>query len=192
MIRLALPLCASLLLAGCVSFGAKPPPELLALTAEAAAPAGALGSGAMADALVVLDPVADRRLDVQRVPVQVDASTVAYLKDVQWVERPTRLFRRLLAETIRARGGRLVVEGGDDPAGARTTLSGRLLDLGYDARTSSVVVRFDAMREYRDGRIEARRFESIVPGVAPKPEQVGPALNRGANDVARQVADWLG
>lgn len=188
-----LPLAAALLLGGCISLGGgKVPDRLITLTAEAAAPAGALGSGSMAEALVVLDPVTDRRLDVQRVPVQVDAANVAYLKDVQWVERPARQFRRLLAETIRARGKRLVVEGADDPAGARETLSGRLVDLGYDAETSSIVVRFDALRENRDGRVEARRFESIVPGVAAKPEQVGPALNRAANDVARQVADWIG
>jgi cholesterol transport system auxiliary component len=188
-----LPLAAPLLLGGCVSLGGgKVPDQLFTLTAEASAPAGSLGSGAIADALVVLDPVTDRRLDVQRVPVRIDASNVAYLKDAQWVERPARQFRRLLAETIRARGTRLVVEGADDPAGARDTLSGRLVDLGYDAETRSVVVRFDALRENREGRIEARRFESIVPGIAPKADQVGPALNRAANDVARQVADWLG
>lgn len=192
MIRTALVLAAPLLLAGCISFGNKEPKMLLSLTSTTAAPAGALAGGSMADAIVVLDPVADRRLDVNRVPVQVNDTEVAYLKDVNWVERPVRQFRRVVAETIRARGKRLVVETGDDPAGARTTLSGRLVDMGYDARTRSVVVRFDALREDRNGAIEARRFESIVPGVAPKAGQVAPALNRAANDVAGQVADWIG
>ena len=192
MMRIVPALVAPLLLAGCISFGNKQPDKLVSLTATAVAPAGALPGGNLADAIVVLDPVADRRLDVNRVPVQVNDTEVAYLKDVNWVERPVRQFRRVLAETIRARGKRLVVETGDDSAGARTTLSGRLVDMGYDARSRSVVVRFDALREDRNGQIEARRFESVVPGIAPKPAQVAPALNRAANDVAGQVADWVG
>jgi len=192
MMRIVPAFVAPLLLAGCISFGNKEPEKLISLTATAPAPVGALTGGSLADAIVVLDPVADRRLDVNRVPVQVSDTEVAYLKDVNWVERPVRQFRRVLAETIRAKGSRLVVETGDDPAGARTTLSGRLVDMGYDARSRSVVVRFDALREDRSGQIAARRFESVVPGVAPKADQVAPALNRAANDVAAQVADWIG
>jgi cholesterol transport system auxiliary component len=40
--------------------------------------------------------------------------------------------------------------------------------------------------------VETRRFEAIEPGVAPEAEAVAPALNRAANSVARQVADWVG
>ncbi|HMO69052.1 MAG TPA: ABC-type transport auxiliary lipoprotein family protein [Novosphingobium sp.] len=193
MTRRAVALLVPLLLAGCISLGGgKVPDRLITLTAEASAPAGALAGAATSEALLVLDPDTDRRLDVQRVPVQVDDASVAYLKDLQWVERPARLFRRLLAETIRARGKQMVVEGSDAAVARQDSLSGRLIDLGYDARSSSVVVRFDALREDRAGKLEARRFEAIVPGVAPRPEQVGPALNRAANDVARQVADWIG
>lgn len=181
------------LLTGCVSLGGgKPPKQLIGLTAQATAPAGALGAGTLGDALVVIDPDTDRRLEAQRIPVQVDDSTIAYLTDAQWVERPARLFRRLLAETIRAQGKRLVLEGSDDETGARTTLSGRLIDMGYDARTSSVVVRFDALREDAKGGIESRRFEAVVPGVSPKAGAVAPALNKAANDVAGQVAAWVG
>ena len=49
-----------------------------------------------------------------------------------------------------------------------------------------------AVRTRVDGQITARRFESVVSGVAPKPKQVAPALNKAANDVAAQVADWVG
>jgi cholesterol transport system auxiliary component len=186
------PLLAAALLAGCVSFGGgKAPNELITLTPESTAPAGNIGSGSLAEALVVLDPDTDRRLDVQRVPVQMDDATLAYLKDAVWVERPARQFRRLLAETIRARGNRLVLESSDDETGGRITLSGRLLDMGYDSRSGSVVVRFDAVRKQAGGQLEVRRFESVVTGVEPKAPAVAPALNRAANDVARQVSDWV-
>ena len=108
------------------------------------------------------------------------------------VELGARLFRHLLAETIRAGGKQLVMEDNDEQAPGKSTLSGRLIDMGYDARTRSVVVRYDALRRKRGGAIEARRFEAIVPGVAPRAKAVGPALNKAANDVARQVADWVG
>jgi cholesterol transport system auxiliary component len=199
-IRQGAPLLAATLLAatlsGCVSVGVggggrAAPTELITLTAESTAPAGNIGSGSLADALVVLDPDTDRRLDVQRVPVQIDDATLAYLQGAVWVERPARQFRRLLAETIRARGNRLVLEGSDDETGGRITLSGRLSEMGYDSRSSSVVVRFDAVRKHPNGQLEVRRFESVVPGVDPKAAAVAPALNRAANDVARQVSDWV-
>jgi cholesterol transport system auxiliary component len=180
-------------LAGCVSFGGgKVPAQLFGLTAARTAPAGASASGSFADAIVVLDPETDRRLSVQRVPVQVDDATVAYLQDALWVERPARLMRSLLAETIRAKGGRLVLEGMATEPGGKTRLSGRLLDMGYDARSRSVIVRLDALREETGGTVTSRRFESVVPVNTPDAKSVGPALNQAANDVAGQVADWIG
>jgi len=182
-------LAAPLLLAGCLSFGPKVPDQLFDLTAENPAPAGAGQSGSLASALVVEVPETSLELNVTRVPVQIDDAHLAYLKKAAWVERPARLFQRLLAETLRSRG-RLVI---DAEAGTGNTpvLSGRLLDMGYDARTSSVVVRFDAVR-VSGPSIATRRFESVVPGIEAKSEAVGPALNRAANDVARQVAEWVG
>lgn len=184
-------LLASALLAGCISLGGKVPEKLIALTPESVAPAGASVSVTPGETLVVLDPVADRRLDVQRVPVQIDDATVAYLKNATWVERPARQFRHLLVETIRAKTGRYVMEG-DHEATGKVVLSGRLLDMGYDARSQSVVVRFDALREEVGGATRTRRFEAIVSGVSPKAESVAPALNKAANDVAAQVAEWAG
>ncbi|MBW8755639.1 MAG: membrane integrity-associated transporter subunit PqiC, partial [Sphingomonadales bacterium] len=157
-----------LLLAGCINLGGKVPKQLISLTPERTAPPGDLGNATLRDALIVLDPEADRRLDVQRVPVQINDATIAYLKDATWVERPARQFRRLLAETIRAKGKRLVVEAGDASEGGKVTLGGRLLDMGYDARSQSVTVRFDALRTDAAGNAVSRRFEATIPGLSPK------------------------
>lgn len=184
---------ACLGLAGCISLGGKAPAQLFSLTAEETAPVGTTADGRLTDAIAVLDPETDRSLDLPRVPVQIDASRVAYLKDAVWIEKPARQFRSLLAETIRARTGRLVVEGGDFEVTGKTRIGGRLLQMGYDAQKQAAIVRFDAMRSSgNDGnQIATKRFEAIVSGVEPKAAAVGPALNRAANDVARQVADWL-
>lgn len=186
-----MPMAAALLLSGCLSLGGKVPEQLIDFTAERPAPAGPIAAGNVANAIVVLDPDADSSIDVQRVAVQINASAVAYLKDAQYVERPTRLFRRLVAETIRSRG-RLVLEESSGVLSGGSTLSGRLVEMGYNAPSQSVVVRFDAIRQQASGAVQSQRFESRVPGVAADARTVGPALNRAANDVARQVADWIG
>ena len=192
-IRNALALGGLLLLSGCLSLGGggKPPPVLFTLTADESAPAGQLASGAVGSAIVVLDPDADRSIDVDRVPVQVNASSIAYLKNAVWVERPARQFRRLLAETLRAKADRVVVEGADFEVAGRTTVSGRLSKMGYDGRDQAVVVLYDAVVEEQGKTVRSRRFEARVPGVAPDAAAVGPALNEAANEVAKAAAEWI-
>ena len=189
-VKLAAPL-AVLLLGGCLSFGPKVPATLFDLTPDAVAAPGSGSSGTLESAILVAEPEAEQRLDVTRVPVQIDDAQVAYVKDAMWIERPARLFQRLVAETLRAKGTRLVLDS-DPGTGNALRLGGRLLDMGYDARTSEAVVRFDAVRTQPGGRIDTRRFEARVPGITAKPAALGPALDRAANEVARQVAEWVG
>jgi cholesterol transport system auxiliary component len=190
-VRKAAPLAVALLLAGCINVGTKPPKELIELTPNAIAPAGDLGTGSTAPALVVLEPETERELDMLRVPVKISPSGLAYLKGAVWVEKPSRQFRTLLAETIRAKGNRLVFEGVAATERDRPVLSGRLTAMGYDAASSSVTVRFDAQLAGPGNALKVRRFEASVSGVAADADAVAPALNRAANDVATQVASWV-
>ncbi|GAA0284607.1 hypothetical protein GCM10009127_27690 [Alteraurantiacibacter aestuarii] len=184
----------ALLLAGCVSIGGstEPPEQLLTLTASSTAAAGSTASGDISTALAVSEPAVPQRLNVVRVPVQVDSSSLAYLQDAVWVEKPARLFQRVLSETIRARGGRLVVGGGDLEFAAPTQLSGQLLAMDYIPARSAVIVQYEAVLRLPDGTVRTQRFESEITGVAPTALSVAPALNSAANDVAAQVADWVG
>lgn len=182
---------AALSLTGCVSLSPDLPESMLVLTPTAQAPAGSGGAASAAEAIAVLEPEAPAKLNVLRVPVQVDDSNIAYLKDALWVEKPARLFRRLVAETIRVKSGKMVVDGDEPGLAADTRLRGTLLDFGYDAQAMAVVVRFDAVRVAKDGAVETRRFESVVPGVGAEAGPVGRALNEAANEVAGQVADWV-
>ena len=180
-------------LAGCLGgLGGKAPEELYTLTPSRVAPAGAGTTAQAATALAILEPNVGQRLNVTRIPVQMTDSTLAYLKDAVWVEKPARLFQNLVVESVRARGSRLVVREGDLGYNAITQLSGNLLDMGYDVASGSVVVRFDGVLQSPDGRVQTRRFESRVLGVAAEASAVGPALNQAANDVADQVAEWAG
>lgn len=181
-----------LMLSGCLGMGGKTPDQLLTLTPAVVASPGSTASGTVKEAIAVIEPAAGQRLDVNRVPVQVSDTQVAYLEDAVWVEKPARLFRGLIAERIRAGGTRLVLDETDQQYAAATKLNGRLIDLGYDARNQTVVVRFEGVLNSADGRISTRRFESEVTGVSPKVGAVGSALNQAANDVAAQVAQWVG
>ena len=131
------------------------------------------------------------KLDVTRVPVDITDTEIAYLQDAFWVEKPARLFRRLLGETLRARGGLLVLDSDDLPLLAAQSLRGTLVEMGYDAGSSSVMIRFDAIRTMEDGTVMSRRFEASESGVLPEAGSVGPALNRAANTLAGEVADWM-
>lgn len=189
--RALLPIIMAAPLAGCLSLGADPPDQLLTLTPTQAAPAGFATTGPATSALAVLEPNTSQRLNVNRVPVQTSDSSLAYLKDAVWVEKPARLFQNLVAETVRAKGNRLVVRENDLGARGMTMLSGQLLDMGYDVATGSVVVRYDGVLQRPDGQVQTRRFESRVPAQA-EASAVGPALNQAANQVASEVAEWVG
>jgi cholesterol transport system auxiliary component len=182
----------SLSLAGCISLGSEPPPTLLTLTPTAQISAGAGASGAMSGAIMIADLESPAKLAVSRVPVQIDDANIAYLKEAFWVEQPSRLFRRLLGETIRMRSGRIVVDSNEVVIPPVDVVRGTLREFGYDARSQSVIVRFDAVRSGRGDQVQTRRFESIVPGVTAEAGPVGEAINRAANDVAGQVAEWVG
>jgi len=180
------------LLSGCISLGAEPPEQLLTLTSAASVPAGSATEGQASAAMSVQVPGVSQRLNVNRIPVITSDSTLAYLVDAFWVEKPAQLFRNVLAETIRAKGNRLVANGGELEYVAQTQLAGQLAAMDYDAVNGSVVVRYDAVLRLPDGRILTRRFEETVSGVMPEATAVGAAMNEAANTVADQVAEWVG
>jgi cholesterol transport system auxiliary component len=180
-----------LLLSGCLSLGPEVPERLLTLTPTETLAAGTTLSGDTETALGVLEPETPQALAVTRVPVRLDTASLAYLQDVVWAERPARLFQNLLAETIRVRRNRLVLDEAPLLYNAPAKLDGKLLEMGYDVASSSVIVRFDALLTRPGGQVRTQRFEATVPGISPDPAAIAPALNQAANDVAYQVADWV-
>jgi cholesterol transport system auxiliary component len=192
-IRRAMFACViALSLGACVSFGGKAPPSLLVLTAANSVANGTAKSGVSSEALIVLLPEAPRKLDSNRVPVQIDDSSIAYLKDAVWTDKPSRLMQLLLMETIAAKSGRLVLNETDAGGKATQYLSGSLLEFGVDASVSEAVVVYDAVRLMRGQAVEKKRFEARRPVTAVEPGPAGIALNAAANDVAAQVSDWIG
>lgn len=185
-------LLLALPLAGCISFGAKPPASLMTLTPNVPVPVGSAQDSAAAKSIVIDVPVVPASLASARVPVQATPTTIAYVKEAVWAEPPARLFARLVSDTLTARTGRVVlspVQALSDPS---ARLGGELRTFGIDAATNSAVVTFDAALTRVNDRLEKRRFEARVPVAAIDAASVGSALNDAANQVAVEVADWVG
>ena len=191
--RLLIVIGAALPLAGCISLAAKPPAALLTLTPAAAPATGQTVSSATAATISIQVPVAPAAIATTRVPVQTSATAFAYVKGAIWSEPPPRLFARLLSDTIAARTGRIVLGGAQALGDPGARLAGELRSFGVEETSSEAVVIYEAtLRRGADRVFEKRRFEAREPVSRIDADSVGPALNRAANHVAADVADWVG
>jgi len=190
--RLSLVALGALSLAACLGGGQKVPPTLLTLTSSAPAPASLNRTAAPGQTITIDIPVIPKELSTTRVPAQVGPTAIAYIQNLQWVESPDRLFQDLVQETVMRTTNRVVLDprqSGFDP-GVR--LTGTLSRFGYDSQEGTVIVRYDAALNVPGGtQVQTRRFEARAPadGTA---ATVGPALNSAANQVAAEVAVWVG
>jgi cholesterol transport system auxiliary component len=196
--RIVAPVALALALGGCSlggllgGGGGKAPATLLRLTPEAPATGEFTRVANAGQSVTVSTPVISKELRTIRIPVQVAPTDVQYVTDAQWVDTPDRLFADLLAETIRRTTNRVVLDlrlTGLDPG---LIVSGELQSFGYDAASGQAVVRFDGALSTAGGtRVETRRFEATAPSDG-SARSIGPALNRAANEVALEVANWVG
>ena len=179
-------------LGGLLGGGGKAPVTLVTLTPEAAEPANLARTAAAGQSVTVEVPSVTRELSNVRVPVQVTPTDVQYVSNLTLVDTPAKLFQGLLAETVRRTTNRVVLGIGQTSLDPGLTVSGQLQRFGYDASTGQVVVTYDGSLSTPGGaRVETRRFTATAPsdGTA---ASVGPALIRAANQVAQDVAKWIG
>ena len=195
--RVLAPVALALAVGGCslgglLGGGGKAPATLLTLTPEAPATGEFTRAANAGQAVTVSTPVISKELRTTRVPVRVSPTDVQYVTDAQWVDTPDRLFANLVAETVRRTTNRVVLDPGLTGMDPGLIVSGELQSFGYDVATGQAVVRFDGALSTAGGtRVETRRFEANAPtdGTA---QTIGPALNRAANEVALEVANWIG
>ncbi len=185
-------LAAALPLAGCISFGAKPPPSLLTLE-EAAMPAvGKVENSANARSIVIQVPTTPAAIAVTRVPVEETPTSLAYVKNAQWAEPPARLFARLLADTVTARTNMVVLSSVQSIADPSATLAGELRRFGLDATRREAVVVYDAaLTPAGKDNVCKRLIEAHLQIGAIDAANAGPALSNAANRVAGEVATWV-
>jgi cholesterol transport system auxiliary component len=183
-------------LAGCsigsmLGGGGKGPAVLYTLTPEAPA-AAPVRSAAAGETVTIRTPVVGKELRTVRVPVQVSPTQVQYVTDLEWVDTPDRLFQSLVEETIRRTTNRVVLDPNQSALNPGLVVTGQLNRFGYDAQASTVIVQYDASLATQGGtHVETRRFEASLPSDG-SAGSVAPALNQAANQVAIQVAQWIG
>ncbi len=172
--------------------GGKPPVTLVTLTPEAAEPASMSRTVTAGQAVTIATPTVRKELSAVRVPVRISATDVQYVANLQLVDTPAHLFAGLVAETVRRTTGRVVLDPSQATLDPGLQVSGELQKFGYDTATGQVSVSYDGSLSTAGGsRVETRRFTATAPadGTA---ATVGPALNRAANQVALEVAKWIG
>jgi cholesterol transport system auxiliary component len=182
-----------LLLSGCVSLGPKPPKTLISLQASTPVKPGAAHTADDAHAVAVTIPNVQPALATQRVMVQDGPTSVAYIPDAAWAANPGLLFRNLLAETIEGTTGRFVPDQRNTGSQPDTRLSGQLLAFGIDAPARMAVVTFDGViSKTGSGQFRTRRFSAQVPIGKVDGPSAAVAINQAANQVAAEVAAWVG
>jgi cholesterol transport system auxiliary component len=189
--KVTLALGGALALAGCFG-GAKVPDTLMTLNPEKSRAAATTRSAAEGQAITVVVPTVPRELQTLRVPVHETELGISYLKNAQWVEMPSELFARLVSETIAATTGRVVLDPKQFTFDPGQRLTGTLQRFGLDATRMEVVAVYDAVLARQAGGITSRRFEARVPVAAVDGPTVAPALNQAANQIATEVAGWVG
>jgi cholesterol transport system auxiliary component len=143
-------------------------------------------------AVTIGTPIVAKELRTVRVPVQLNSTDIQYVTNLQWVDTPDKLFQGLLAETVRRTTNRVVLDAHQTALDPGLVVSGALERFGYDAGSGQVVVVYDASLSTEGGtRVETRRFIASQPSSGDG-ASIGPALNRAANQVAIDVAKWIG
>ena len=195
-LRLAVPIAAALSLSACMGGllggGGKTPPWLLTLTPQAPPPASIARTAGPGEAVTIELPVVPKEIRTNRVPVHSGPIAIAYVENLTWVDTPDKLFQDLLTETVTRTTNRVVLDPRQSSLDPGVTVTGNLSRFGYDAQEGSVIVRYDAAMTRAGGAaVATRRFEARAPadGTA---STVGTALNAAANQVAIEVAAWVG
>ncbi|WP_336297166.1 ABC-type transport auxiliary lipoprotein family protein [Sphingomonas sp. 7/4-4] len=156
-------------------------------------PVGESQRSNVAATITIAVPSLPQELASSRVPVHSGGTAIAFVKDAQWVERPSQLFQRLLGDTITATSGRLVLSSRQSMLDPGAYLMGDLRRFGVEEETKEAVVTYDAaLIRGPETIVEKRRFEARVPVTEIEAAPVGAALNQAANQVAAQVAEWVG
>ncbi len=179
-------------LGGCVNFGGKPPKTLITLTPATTVAIATTRTAAPGTTIMFATPAAPAAIATPRVPVYDGAGPLTYVAGVAWNEPPVRLFQRLLSETVAAKTGKVVIDLRQVTGDPGLRISGQLLNFGIDTRGPVAVVTYDAIVTRAGGSIETRRFEVRVPVSRVDAANIGRPLNQAANDVAAQVAAWIG
>jgi cholesterol transport system auxiliary component len=195
--RHILPVALSIALGACslgglLGGGGKPPATLQTLTAQAPDPGPITRSAAAGQTVTIGVPVVSKQLRTIRVPVQVSATDIQYVTGLQWVDTPDKLFQDLLMETVRRTTSRVVLDPNQTGLDPGLIVHGELQRFGYDAQSGQVEVIYNASLSSAGGtQVETRRFVATAPADGTG-ASVGPALNQAANQVALDVAKWVG
>jgi cholesterol transport system auxiliary component len=194
LLRAVLTSALAVALSACMGLlgGGKVPATLYTLSSEAADPGPMTRTVNAGQAVTIGTPLMSKELRTVRAPVQVTPTDVQYVPNLQWVDTPDRLFQALIEETVRRTTNRVVLDPRQSALDPGLQVTGELERFGYDASSGQAMVVYDASLSTAGGtRTETRRFVASVPADGTG-RSVATALNSAANQVATEVATWIG
>jgi cholesterol transport system auxiliary component len=192
-VRNSLILMSLLLLTACgplVKIGESgPPPQRFTLTlATQSGPTHAL------PLLRVEDFEAPAELASSRMAIQVGAQEVRYLAGMQWTDRPARLMRGLIADSLRQSSTAPVLVTGQADVTTGLRISGRLTRFHALAPTglaTEVSVGLELMLLKGSSIAASRRFSVTEPSSSDRPADLAAAFNRATGRITTEATNWI-
>lgn len=131
-----------------------------------------------------------------RMAVRVGTQEVRYVTGGIWTDRPARLLRALLADTLQQRSTGLVLSAAQADITPAYRLTGRLIAFQAEA-PGGVATHIKISTEQlliiaKTGTVLAsRRFDAREASHSDRPADLADAANTAANSIAAQTADWV-
>jgi cholesterol transport system auxiliary component len=131
-----------------------------------------------------------------RIAVRVGAQEVRYVSGGIWTDKPARLMRALLADTVRQHSSGLVLSAAQADITPAYRLTGRLIAFQAEAAngvaTHMIISTEQLLIIAKTGTVLAsRRFEAREASRSDRPADLADAANTAANIIAAQTTDWL-
>jgi len=187
---------SALLLAGCVPLLKSPgPSRVFNLTAPK--PAVATESARLPIQLSVDELAAGGALESNRIVVYAKPLELQYLAGAQWSERSTRLWQRLMVETIESSGRFRAVSSSGQALKADWNLLGELIEfqahIGADGAAQIRVRLSLKLVENPSLKVrEQRTFQARIDAPRSDPDSIIAAFEQATRQVLTDLALWVG
>jgi cholesterol transport system auxiliary component len=142
--------------------------------------------------VVVMEPVADRSLDTDRIAVQPGQRRIDYFAAAKWSDRAPALIQGLLLASLQ-HGGRLPASSRPGGLSAQVSLGGDLESFevhGTDQPEVKIALRLRLVAQPSGKLIDARLFEKSAPASGRDVTAVTAAFEAALAPILHDAADW--
>lgn len=155
-------------------------------------PLAAAAAKPLAVQVVVMEPVADRSLDTDRIAIQPGQRRIDYFASARWSDRAPALIQSLLLASLQ-HAGRLPASSRPGGLSAQVSLGGDLENFevhGTDQPEVKIALRLRLVAQPSGKLIDAKLFERTIPAAGRDVSATTAAFEAGLAPILRESADW--